>query len=84
MFTVAAQGSTYTKADLHPLVDAMPDEVVEGAGLFLERVLRGEVDPGQAWVWTAEWQDQLHSSLADLADGRTRRFDGSDEFLASL
>jgi hypothetical protein len=73
-----------TKADLHQLVDALPDEAVEGAGLFLERVLRGEVDPGQAWVWSAEWQDQLRSSLADLAEGRTRSFDSGDDFLASL
>ena len=73
-----------TKADLHQLVDALPDEAVEGAGLFLERVLRGEVDPGQAWVWSAKWQDQLRSSLADLAEGRTRSFDSSDDFLASL
>ena len=73
-----------TKADLHQLVDALPDEAVEGAGLFLERVLRGEVDPGQAWVWSAEWQDQLRSSLADLAEGRTRTFDSGDDFLASL
>ena len=73
-----------TKADLHQLVDALPDEAVEGAGLLLERVLRGEVDPGQAWVWSAEWQDQLRSSLADLAEGRTRSFDSGDDFLASL
>jgi hypothetical protein len=73
-----------TKADLHQIVDALPYEAVEGAGFFLERVLRGEVDPGQAWVWTTEWQDQLRSSLADLADGRTRRFDTGDEFIASL
>ncbi len=73
-----------TKADLHQLVDALPDEAVEGAGLFLERVLRGEVDPGQAWVWSAEWQDRLRSSLADLAEGRTRSFDSGDDFLASL
>ncbi len=73
-----------TKADLHQLVDALPHEAVEGAGLFLERVLRGEVDPEQAWVWTTEWQDQLRSSLAELAEGRTRRFDSTDEFLASL
>jgi hypothetical protein len=73
-----------TKADLHQLVDALPDEAVEGAGLFLERVLRGEVDPGQAWVWSAEWQDQVRSSLADLAEGRTRSFDSGDDFLASL
>jgi hypothetical protein len=73
-----------TRADLHQLVDALPDEAVEGAGLFLERVVRGDVDPGQAWVWTTEWQDQLRSSLEDLAAGRTQRFDSSDKFLASL
>jgi hypothetical protein len=73
-----------TKADLHQMVDALPDGAVEGAGFFLERVLRGDVDPGQAWVWTAEWQDQLRSSLADLAEGRTRSFDTGDDFLASL
>jgi hypothetical protein len=73
-----------TRADLHQLVDALPDEAVEGAGLFLERVVRGDMDPGQAWVWTTEWQDQLRSSLEDLAAGRTQRFDSSDEFLASL
>jgi hypothetical protein len=73
-----------TKADLHQLVDALPDEAVEGAGLLLERVVRGEVDPDQSWVWTTEWQDQLRSSLADLAEGRTRLFDNTDEFLTSL
>jgi hypothetical protein len=73
-----------TKADLHQLVDALPDEAVEGAGFFLKRVLRGDVDPDQAWIWTTEWQDQLRSSLAELAEGRTRRFDSSAEFLASL
>jgi hypothetical protein len=69
---------------LHQLVDALPEEAVEGAGLFLERVVRGEVDPDQAWVWTTEWQDQLRSSLADLANGQTRRFESGDEFLTSL
>jgi hypothetical protein len=65
-------------------VDGLPEEAVEGAGLFLERVVRGEVDPDQAWVWTTEWQDQSRSSLADLANGQTRRFESGDEFLASL
>lgn len=73
-----------TKADLHQLVDALRDAAIEGAGLFFERVLRRELDPDQAWVWSTDWQDQLRSSLADFADGRTRRFASSDEFLASL
>jgi hypothetical protein len=73
-----------TRADLHQLVDALPDEAVAGAAFFLERALVGEVDPGQAWVWTAAWQDQLRSSLAGLAEGRTRSFDNGDDFVASL
>jgi hypothetical protein len=73
-----------TRADRHQLVDALPDQAVQGARLFLERVVRGEVDAEQTWVWTAEWQDQLHSSLQDLSAGRTRRFDSSDDFLASF
>lgn len=73
-----------TKAELHRLVDALPDEVVDGAGLLLERVLSSQLDVTQAWVWTADWQDQLRESLADLAAGRTQRFDSDDDFVASL
>jgi hypothetical protein len=73
-----------TRANLHELVDALPEEAVAGAGLFLERVVRGEVDPEQAWVWTTEWQDQVRSSLEDLASGRTQRFETGEDFLASL
>lgn len=57
-----------TKADLHHLVDSLPDEAVDGAALLLQRVLLRQVDPAQAWVWTDDWQDQLRSSLADPPD----------------
>ena len=73
-----------TKADLHELVDELPEEALNGAAFLLERLLRGRVDPDQAWVWTAEWQERLRSSLADLEAGRTQRFSTSEEFLASL
>lgn len=73
-----------TKADLHQLIDSLPDEAVDGAALLLQRVILRQVDPAQAWVWTEHWQDQLRSSLADLAAGRTLRFDNGDDFLASL
>ncbi len=46
-------------------------------------VIPSQLDPDQAWVWTAEWQEQLRSSLADLEAGRTQRFGTSEEFLAS-
>jgi hypothetical protein len=73
-----------TKADLHELVDELPEEALDGAAFLLERLLRGQVDPDQAWVWSAEWQERLRSCLADLEAGRTQRFSTSEEFLASL
>lgn len=72
------------KADLYELVDALPDEALDSAALFLRRVLMGHVEPEQMWVWTQEWQEQLRSSLADLAARRSFRFDTNEEFLASL
>jgi hypothetical protein len=71
------------KADRHQLMDALPDEAVDRAGLPEARSSL-EVDPGPAWVWSAQWQDQLRSSLADLAEGHTRSVDNGDAFLASL
>jgi hypothetical protein len=73
-----------TKADLHELVDELPDEALDGAALFLRRLVAGQVDPDQAWAWTEEWQGQLRSSLADLAAGRTQRFCSTEDFLTSL
>ena len=73
-----------TEAELHALIDSLPGESVEGAGLLLERVLLRQVDPVQAWVWSPEWQEQLRASLEDLAAGRTQRFDSGDDLLASL
>lgn len=73
-----------TKADLHELVEELPDEALDGAALFLKRLVAGQVDPDQAWVWTQEWQGQLRSSLADLAAGRTQRFGNTEDFVASL
>jgi hypothetical protein len=73
-----------TKADLRELVEKLPDEALDGAELLLRRLVAGQVDPDQAWVWTEEWQGQLRSSLSDLAAGRTQRFGSVADFLASL
>jgi hypothetical protein len=73
-----------TKADLHELVEELPDEALDGAALYLRRLVAGQIDPGQAWVWTDEWQGQLRSSLEDLAAGRTQRFGSTEDFLTSL
>ena len=73
-----------TRSELHQLIDDLPDDVVEGASLLIQRVLRQEIDPAQAWVWTPEWQQQLRQSLDDLAAGRSRRYECSEAFLDSL
>lgn len=73
-----------TKAELHRLIDELPEEAVEGTSLFIRQVVRDEIDPDQAWVWTAEWQAQLRDSLSDIEHGRSERFESGDDFLRSL
>jgi len=73
-----------TKADLHDLVDELPDEALDRAAVYLRRLVAGQVDPDQAWAWTEQWQGQLRSSLGDLAAGRTQSFDSAEDFFASL
>lgn len=73
-----------TRADLHRLVDALPEDIVEGTALLLRQVLRRQFDPEQAWFWTREWQEGEREAEADLSAGRFRRYDSDDAFIAHL
>jgi hypothetical protein len=73
-----------TKAELHQLVDRLPDQAVDGAAILLEEITDGRIDPEQAWFWTREWQAREREADNDLAAGRTTRFESDDEFLAAL
>jgi hypothetical protein len=73
-----------TKAELHKLVDELPDEAVEGAGVLLRGIIKGPIDPDQAWFWTPEWQAKEQEAEADKAAGRVERFESHDAFLAAL
>ena len=42
------------------------------------------VSADQAWFWTERWQQMEREADADIAEGRTERFDDIDEFLADL
>jgi len=56
-----------TKADLHQLVDHLPDNAVDGAAILLREVTDGRIDPEQAWFWTREWQQREREADKDLA-----------------
>jgi len=73
-----------TKADLHKLVDELPDDAVEGAGVLLRGIIKGPIDPDQAWFWTPEWQAKEREADADIAAGRGLFFGSDEEFIAHL
>ncbi len=73
-----------TKADLHELVDRLPDGAVDGAAILLEEITDGRIDPEQAWFWTREWQVKEREADEDLAAGRGTIYESDDGFLAAL
>jgi hypothetical protein len=83
-----------SKAEIHRLVDALPDDVVsrieKGGPVTLVvtrergRLTLHEIDPEQAWFWTPEWQEGEREADEDIVAGRTTRYDSDEEFLAAL
>jgi antitoxin PrlF len=73
-----------TKADLHKLVDELPDTAVEGAGVLLRGIIRGPIDPDQAWFWTPEWQAGEREADAEIAKGSGTIFHSTKEFIEHL
>jgi hypothetical protein len=73
-----------TKAELHQMVDRLPDQAVDGAAILLREVSDGQIDPEQAWFWTREWQQREREADKDLATGRATRFESDEEFLVAL
>lgn len=73
-----------TKAELHELVDRLPDGAVDGAAILLGEITDGRIDPEQAWFWTREWQAKEQEADEDLAAGRATTFESDDELLGAL
>ncbi len=42
------------------------------------------IDTTQAWFWTPEWQAGEQEATADLAAGRSTRYESDEDFLAAL
>lgn len=73
-----------TRAELHKLIDELPDAAVDGAGVLLRGIIKGPVDPDQAWFWMPEWQEGEREAEAELAAGHGERYNSDEEFLAAL
>jgi len=73
-----------TKAELHELVDRLPDEAVDGAAVLLGEITAGRIDADQAWFWTREWQAGEREAEADRLADRATSYANDEEFLAAL
>jgi hypothetical protein len=72
-----------TRAELHKLVDELPETAVDGAAVLLRGIIAGPIDPDQAWFWTPEWQRGEQEAEADKAAGKSDRY-SDQELLAAL
>jgi hypothetical protein len=73
-----------TKADLHQIVDHLPEQAVDGAAILLGEISNGRIDPEQAWFWTREWQQREREADEDLSAGRVTRYESDEQLLAAL
>ena len=83
---IRAKGQITIPADIRKAArleegDPIELEVVEGGVLLKPRKV---IDATQAWYWTPAWQAGEREAADDLAAGRSRVFESSDDFLASL
>jgi len=61
--------------------DPVEMELVDGGILLRPMKL---IDASQAWFWTPEWQAGEREADADLAAGRSDRYESDEEFIAAL
>ena len=94
LFEDRCYGGCMTKADLHRLIDALPEDVVQRIEngdpvTFVLMKEQGqlelrEIDPEQAWFWTPEWQEGEREADAQLAASEGTIYYSDEEFLAHL
>ena len=73
-----------TRAELHEIVEQLPDDALEGASILLKRVAARQIDPDQTWCWTDEWQEKLRASLEDVDRGRLRSYQTAEGIFGSV
>jgi hypothetical protein len=44
-----------TRAELHELVERLPEHTLHRAVVLLRSLSSGRIDPDQAWFWNSDW-----------------------------
>lgn len=73
-----------TRDELHKLIDELPETAVDGAGVLLRGIVKGPIDPDQAWFWTPEWQAGEREAEAERAEGAGTVYRSTEDFIAHL
>jgi hypothetical protein len=73
-----------TKAELHELIDALPEGSLDGAAVLLRGIIQGPIDPDQAWFWTPAWQAGEREADEQLASGQGVVHHSTEELIAHL
>ena len=74
-----------TKAELHQLVDDLPEEAVDAAAALMRQIVDGKIDPDQLWFWTPEWQAKEREVDESISRGEPGTVHMSDDaFLSAL
>ena len=69
-----------TRAELHQLVDRLPEGAVDGAAIILGEIGDGRIAPEQAWFWTGEWQATERFADDDPAPVHVSRYLADADF----
>ncbi|MGI8549358.1 MAG: hypothetical protein ACR2PL_00975 [Dehalococcoidia bacterium] len=73
-----------TNAELHHLVDELPDDAVDRGAVLLKRVALWQPDSDQAWFWTPEWLDGELEADAEVAIGGGLVYESEADLIAAL
>lgn len=80
----ACENASMTRAELHELVEGLPDDALDGAGALLRSLSRGQIEADQAWFWTLGW---LSGELEADREARSERgavYEDATSFKAAL
>jgi hypothetical protein len=82
--SVSCHNLVMTKTELHDLVESLPENALDGAGVLLHSLANGKIDPDQAWFWTSEWLAGELEADRQAQDDPGEIYEDAEAFKAAL